>query len=101
MKITNTTPNFVNKTYGNQPNKPVADNTGKTEKPKEENASDNVSLSSRTQDLRKAEAAMDIPPAERAEKVAALKKSVEEGTYSVNAEKVAEKMAGNFLQEII
>ena len=101
MKVSNTTPNFVNKTYGNQQNKPVPDNTGKVEKPREENASDNVSLSSRTQDIRKAEAAMDTPEAGRTEKVAALKKSVEEGTYSVNAEKVAEKMAGNFLQENI
>ena len=101
MKVTNTTPNFINKNYGNQPNKPVSDNTGKLEKPGKENSSDNVSLSGRTQDLQKAEAAMDSLPPGRTEKVAALKKSVEEGTYTVNAEKVAEKMAGNFLQELI
>ena len=101
MKVSNTTPNIINKTYGNQQHKPVTDNTGKAEKPREDNVSDNVSLSGRTQDIRKVDAAMDTPSADRTEKVAALKKSVEEGTYTVDAEKVAEKMAGNFLQEII
>ncbi|MFO7754050.1 MAG: flagellar biosynthesis anti-sigma factor FlgM [Desulfobacteraceae bacterium] len=102
MKVSNTTPNLVNKTYGNTQNRSVAENSGKVEKPGEEaGVSDNVSLSDRTKDIRKAEAAMDSPPAERAERVADIKKRVEEGTYKVNAEKVAEKMAGNFLHQII
>lgn len=101
MKVSNTTTNLVNQTYGNQQSKPAPDTSGRAEKPKEESASDNVSLSGRTQDIRKVDAAMDSTPADRAEKVDAIKKSVEQGTYTVNADKVAEKMAGSFLQEIV
>lgn len=101
MKVSNTTQNLVNQTYGNQQNRAVADTNGKARKPREESALDNVSLSGKTQDIRKVNAAMQAYPSNRTEKVADLKKSVEEGTYTVNAEKVAEKMAGNFLQEII
>jgi len=43
---------------------------------------------------------MDIEPGGRATRIAALKQEIESGTYKIDAEKVAEKMTGFFLDKM-
>lgn len=54
--------------------------------------SDNVSLSVKAQTLSRVEAAVADTPEVNEARVAQLKQAVEQGTYRVNAQSVAEKM---------
>ncbi len=102
MKISNSTTNLVNQAYSNntaQQNQAAA-NT-KPEKGKDINPSSNVDLSSRTIDLQKIARAAENQPVAMSEKVAVLKKEVEENRYNIDVDKVAGKMVGSLLDEII
>ncbi|MBF0467804.1 MAG: flagellar biosynthesis anti-sigma factor FlgM [Desulfamplus sp.] len=58
--------------------------------------SDSVTLSSKTLQLQKISAAMDIPRENRTEKINALKDSINRGEYTINPEKIAEKVLNSF-----
>ena len=64
-------------------------------------AEEKVSLSSTARDFQKIEKAIDALPDVREEKVQALKAQIETGTYEVNGEKIAEKMVGESLVDIL
>lgn len=101
MKISNSTPNYINQTYSQS--KP---NTGgipaaKQEKTYTESSGDSIQLSSKTKDLQRISKAFDVEPASRQEMVARLKESVQQNQYTVDAEKVAQKMAGMLMDELI
>jgi negative regulator of flagellin synthesis FlgM len=102
MKISSSTPNYINQTYANQTNS-AANTLSKPEKPVDESAiatsSDSLKISSKTRDLQKISAAMDTEPADRTVLVADLKQQVQAGQYTVNAEQVAERMIGTFMNE--
>jgi negative regulator of flagellin synthesis FlgM len=98
MKITSNTPqNYINKTYTNQSAAKVeqesAQNTAAT-------PTDSINLSSTTRDLQRISAAAETEPENRAAKVEALKAQVQSDQYTVNAEQVAEKMLGTYLDEL-
>ncbi len=102
MKISNTTTNLVNQAYSNnaaQQNQAAA-NT-KPEKGKDINPSSNVDFSSKTLDLQKIAQTIENQPVAMSDKVAALKKEVDENRYNVDVEKVAGKIVGSLLDEII
>ncbi len=99
MKISNSTPNYINQTYANQANN-VANQNQKVEKPAEEGVADSINLSNRTKDLQKVSQALETDTADRAKLVADLKQSVESNQYSVDVDKVAEKIAGTIMDEI-
>jgi negative regulator of flagellin synthesis FlgM len=61
---------------------------------------DRVELSTSSRLIQKIQEAAQAAPDVRAEKVAALKKQVENGTYQVSSEDIAGKMLKNFLLEI-
>ncbi len=98
MKISNTTPNYINQTYANQTNG-AAQNL-KSPKAAEEGLTDSINLSSRTKDLQKISKAMETDSTERDKFVSDIKLQVENDQYNVNAEKVAEKIVGAFMDEL-
>jgi flagellar biosynthesis anti-sigma factor FlgM len=61
---------------------------------------DRVDLSPSSKMIKKIEAAALSAPDTRAEKVAALKKKVESGTYQVDSNQVAGKMLKEFVVEL-
>jgi len=96
MKITNPNVNIINQAYAI----PVQKNQNSLpdkEKTAGQNTVDSVSLSSHTRGLQKLFTAMQTEPKGRSARIAELKTEVSRGQYTVNAEKVAEKMAGYFL----
>ena len=62
-------------------------------------AGDKVEISPQSRDLKKMQDILAQTPDVRSEKVAALKKAVEEGRYQVSAENIAQKMIQEILVE--
>ncbi len=100
MKISNTPPNYINQTYTSQSNSAAAGQNLKTPKPAEDAQTDSINLSSKTRDLQKISKALDSDAVERQNYVQEIKQQVENNLYNVNAEQVAEKMVGTFMNEI-
>lgn len=96
MKVTNNTPSNVaigHKTV--DATKQAGEKSGKDRAGEVRDArgnSANVEISDTARLMRKATDVVNGAPDVRAEKVAALKKAIQEGTYRVDAEKVAEKV---------
>ncbi|MCF8062846.1 MAG: flagellar biosynthesis anti-sigma factor FlgM [Deltaproteobacteria bacterium] len=60
-----------------------------------------VALSNASRDIMKAGEAMETPDPKRTERVAELKKQVAEGTYEVDSKKVADRILGTALSELL
>ncbi len=60
-----------------------------------------VTLSERAKEIQQARQALSELPDVREEKVAELKARIEDGTYRVDGEKVAEKIVGESLLDIL
>lgn len=101
MKISNGTSNYINQAYINPAN--AASQNLKSEKTAEETAketpTDRIDFSGLTRDLQKISAAMETDPADREKYVADIKQKVETNQYDVNAETVAEKLVGSFMNQ--
>ena len=74
-----------------------AERTGNETQPKADPArvqssSDSVEISDRSRELAKARQAVDAAPDVRADKVAEIKKRIEDGTYSVAPHLLAQKL---------
>ncbi len=98
MKISSTTPHYIAQTYGGQ----GGTNAAQVQKPLksgDEPQSDSISLSEQTRMMQKIGKAMESEPADRGQYVADIKQQVENKQYTVNAEIVAEKMAGAFMNQ--
>lgn len=63
-------------------------------------ATDKVEISSQSRDLKKIQDVLAMTPDVRTEKVAALKKAIDEGTYQVKAEDIADKMLKEIIMEM-
>jgi negative regulator of flagellin synthesis FlgM len=61
--------------------------------------SDRVELSPQSRDMKKIHEILATTPEVRTEKVAALKKAIEDGTYKVKAEDIADKMVKEMVFE--
>lgn len=70
------------------------------EKKVELTQSDTVSLSKESKDIQLAEESVAAEPDIRTEKVDPIKQKISEGTYEVNAEKVAENLIGTYISEV-
>jgi len=99
MKISIQNQSIVKQTYGNQKTAAPLSSDKKREAGGTPNV-DNVNLSSGKKDLQKIQQTMEKEPAGRAERIAELKEQIELGKYTVDADKVAEKMTGYFLDKI-
>jgi negative regulator of flagellin synthesis FlgM len=87
--------------YINQGNKanPVDKAPGLQESQKSDVLADKVEISSQSRDLKKIHDILGQTPDIRSEKVAVLKKAVEEGRYQVRAEDIAAKMVKEIIVE--
>ena len=94
MKISNSTPNYINQTYTSQTNAAANQNQKSQQQTADEVQKDSINLSGKTKDLQKISKALETEPTGRNEYVADIKQRVENNQYNVNAEKVAEKMVG-------
>lgn len=100
MKISNSTTNYINQAYSHLKPNAGAPAASRLEKTHSEAAGDSINLSERTKELQKIEKALEIEPGARKEMVARLKESIQQGQYTVDAEKIASKMAGSLLNDI-
>lgn len=100
MKISVQNPNIVKQTYGGKQTTAQQISSDKKNQTTGSTNVDNVNLSSSTKDLQRISQAMDIEPGGRANRIAALKQEIDGGTYKVNADKIAEKMTGFFLDKM-
>jgi negative regulator of flagellin synthesis FlgM len=64
-------------------------------------AADTVSLSGKSKDIQKAREIIDSTADIREEKVAALKKSIDEGTYTVNGDTIASNIIESALIDVL
>lgn len=103
MKIPNNTPNYINQTYTNQTNA-AANKDLKSQKSAAEAVNepktDSINFSERTKELQKISRAMETEPTDRSQYVADIKQMVETNQYNINAETVAEKMIGFFVDGV-
>ncbi len=101
MKISNSTSNYINQAYSQS--KPLQSGTQapKAEKAAADIPADSINLSSKTRDIQKISKAAEVSPVNRQELVARIKEQVESNQYTVDADQVAEKMAGVLMNEVI
>jgi negative regulator of flagellin synthesis FlgM len=97
MKISNTTPNYINQAYAGQMSNTANQNL-KSQKPADE-ITDSINLSNETKLRQKISIAMENEPVERKKYVADIKQQVETNQYNINAETVAEKIVGSFMNQ--
>jgi negative regulator of flagellin synthesis FlgM len=71
------------------------DRSGETQKPDVQAPSDTVEISDQARELARARQAVDAAPEVRSDKVASIKKRIEDGTYSVSPELLARKLLQN------
>jgi negative regulator of flagellin synthesis FlgM len=90
---------FLNETTEKQGVAPAAGatETAETERPQD----DRVSLSDASKDMQAAEDAVAATSDVRQEKVSAIKQAVESGTYDADPGKIADKMIGSIVNELI
>ena len=78
---------------------------GREDQPVEKNVeltpSDKVSLSKESKDIQLAKEAVAAEPDIRADIVDPIKQKIADGTYEVNAEKVAENLIGTQISEMV
>ncbi len=86
MKISNTTPNYINQAYAGQMSNTANQNL-KSQKPADE-ITDSINLSDETKLRQKISIAMENEPVERKKYVADIKQQVETNQYTVNAKKI-------------
>ena len=99
MKIT--TPNYTNQTYANPASNAVNQNL-KSQKTADETANDkldSINFSGRTKDLQKISKAMETDPVDRQKYVADIKQKVETNQYDINAQTIADKIVGSYMNK--
>jgi len=97
MKISNTTPNYINQAYAGQMSNTANQNL-KSQKPANE-ISDSINFSDETKALQQISKAIESEPSDRKQYVADIKQQVETNQYNINAETVAEKIVGSFMNQ--
>ena len=105
MKVTNATGNYEQQSYVKETTenkKPeVQESQQQNERAAEVRKGDTVSLSSASKELQLAKQAAASAPEEKSDRVEELKQAITEGTYEVDAEKIAEKIIGTNISEFV
>ncbi len=100
MKITDLSQGSNPLQYVNQANAPEKQ-PGPQEMKKQESLVDKVELSDRSREMQKINDVLETTPDVRAERVAELKKAVQEGRYQVDSEAVADKMVNESIIDLV
>ena len=103
MKITETNVNFGRQAYiqGVESTGAPENNTAKMAEPKMEAPTDKVSLSGNARDLQVAQDAIELAPDVRTDRVQDVRSSIDQGTYKVDAQQVAEGIIGFSIDKMI
>jgi flagellar biosynthesis anti-sigma factor FlgM len=101
MKISNSTPSYINQAYNSQQSNTAASQDLKSQKNSDEAKADSINLSGKTKDLQKISKAMETESVEREKYVSDIKQKVENNQYNINAELVLEKMSNSLLNKVI
>jgi len=104
MKVTGkdeTFNKYINETLLTQTEKPLKKAPAPADVPPKSPRELTVSVSQRAMEVVKAYEAMESEPDVRLDKVQAIKKKIENGTYEIDYDKTAEKMLRVFSDEII
>jgi negative regulator of flagellin synthesis FlgM len=104
MKVSETNVNFGRQAYVKEvSNTPPPQDVAKSQpaENKKEMAEDKVSLSSSAKDMKIASEAVAAAPDVRQEKVYEIKAAVDNGNYQINAERIANKMLGYNIDEMV
>ena len=100
MKITDLNQGANPLQYVNQANPPDKQQVS-LETKKQESPVDKVELSAQSKEMQKINDVLEMTPDVRAERVAELKKLVQQGGYQVDSEAVAEKMINQSIIDLI
>jgi len=100
MKITELNQGSNTIQYVNQANSPEKQAVSQ-EVQNKESLVDKVELSAESKELKKINDVLEMTPDVRAERVAELKKLVDEGRYQVDSEGVAEKMLNQSIIDLV
>jgi len=86
---------YVNQVNAVDKKEPAQEAEGKS------SSGDKVELSSQSKEMQKIYDMVQLAPDVRAEKVASLKKAIQEGSYKVDSDAVADKMIKDSIFELI
>ncbi len=100
MKISNSTPNYINQAYNSQQANNTAVQDLKSQKSSDDAQADSLNISDKTKDLQKISKAMETESVEREKYVSDIKQKVETNQYNINLELVTEKMGEHLLNTI-
>ncbi len=104
MKISDNAVNAGQQAYAREmeatkPPELTKEETPKTDAPKA--IEDKVSLSTNARDIQVAKNAVEAAPEIREETVQDVKKDVESGNYKIDSEKIADKIVGSNIDELV
>lgn len=103
MKINESDVNYGRQAYVQgleSPNAPES-NSAKAAAPKQTAPEDKVSLSGNARDLQVAQEGISLAPDVRTDRVQEVQSAVQQGTYKVDAQQVAEKIIGFSIDQMI
>lgn len=101
MKVNGNTPYINLETYLQKVQNTKTSEDSQNGKSSDEVKNDNVILSPRAKELYEAKNILSTCPDVNEEKVAQIKKQIEEGTYQLDSQKIAEKLLKDTLQDEI
>ncbi|GAB6095935.1 hypothetical protein JCM14469_21880 [Desulfatiferula olefinivorans] len=103
MKVSETNVNFGRQAYvkGVESASPQDLAAGRQAEARKEVPEDKVSLSSNAQDMQVAKDAMALAPEIRTDKVEAARNAIDQGTYQINAQQIADKIIGFSIDQMV
>ena len=101
MKISDNSVNVAQQAYAREAEATKPPEQLNTETQKIDAPTDKVSLSANARDIQVAKNAVAATPEVREEVVQDVKKDVEAGTYQVDSEKIADKIVGSNIDELV
>ncbi len=102
MKVTGYPQNYINQTYSKPTHNDRSVDQGgvKKDNNKPAESTDSITLSQTTLDRQKIDSNMDAAQPDRQNQIEAIKEQVQSGQYNVNANQVAEKMVGFYMDDL-
>ena len=101
MKISGSTPNYINQSYASQSNSVTKINLeqkkGHSPDPIKQ---DSLSFSEKTRDLARINQNMDQSPTDREKRIADLKEQIQNKQYDVQPDQLAEKMLNSVMDDL-
>jgi negative regulator of flagellin synthesis FlgM len=103
MNVSETNVNFGRQAYvrGVEATSPQDMAAARQVEARKEAPEDKVSLSSNAQDMQIAKDAMSLAPEIRTDKVEAARNAIDQGTYQINSQQIADKIIGFSIDQMV